>query len=175
MNSSEIQFLWKIYDIIKSWVEYSERKNAVLFTIVGFEMGILKFFEKQLDYRYLEITNIFLIFAFIIALVSFYPKTDRILLLRKTSRQEITNQLNLLFFGDIQKLNINSFIKAIEKRYHIEIKDNKLAKDLCDQIFILSKIAYSKFIMFKVAVYFAILGQLSLFLLIGLGRFSLLK
>ena len=174
MNNSAFELLWKIYDLVKSWLEYAEKKNAILFTIVGLEMGALKFLETQLDSKYLAITFIILAIAFFVALVSFCPKTDRLFFLKKAHPPEdLGGATNLLFYGDIKKFSIDSYIDAIEKRYAIEVKDDRLAKDLCDQIVILSQIASSKFTMFKVALFFAILGQLSLFLSIALSKLSL--
>jgi|LGVE01.1.fsa_nt_gb hypothetical protein len=173
MNNPAFELLWRIYGLVKSWLEYAEKKNAILFTIVGLEMGALNFLETQLDSKYLAITLIILAIAFIVALVSFCPKTDRLLFLEKTHPPEDLGGVNLLFYGDITKFSIDSYINALEKHYSIEVRGNSLAKDLSDQIVILSQIASSKFTMFKVALFFAILGQLSLFLSIALGKLSL--
>lgn len=173
MSNPAFELLWKIYGLVKSWLEYAEKKNAILFTIVGLEMGALKFLETQLDSKYLAITLIMLAAAFFVALVSFCPKTDRLFFLKKAHPPEDLGDANLLFYGDIKKFSIDSYIDAIEKRYGIEVRDDRLAKDLCDQVVILAQIASSKFTMFKVALFFALLGQISLFLLIALGKLSL--
>lgn len=169
--SSDIDLLWKIYDTVKSWLEYAEKKNAVLFTIVGLEMGVLRFLGKEMNYKHLEVTLSILLIAFILALASFYPKTDRLFFLLKTQPHPTAEFLNLFYYNDIRKFNLESYITAIGKRYEIELKDKKLAEDICDQIIILSKIASSKFGLFKLAFYFAIIGQVSLLVLIILEFF----
>jgi hypothetical protein len=165
---SDLEILWKTYDLVKYWLEYGEKKNLALLTIVGFEMTILNFFEKQISFKYLKVPFIPLILAFIMALISFYPKTDYLEFLKRTKLPEDSGALNLVFYGDIQKLSISSYIEAMEKYNNIKIRDNKPAEDLCSQIVILSKIATNKFTLFKTALFLAMLGQFALFLLIVL-------
>jgi hypothetical protein len=167
-KDSDIELLWKTYDLVKYWLEYGEKKNLALLTIVGFEMTILNFFEKQVRYEYLKISLTPLILAFIMALISFYPKTDYLEFLKRTKLPEDIGMMNLIFYGDIQKLSIGSYIDAMERHNDIRIRGNKSAEDLCSQIVILSKIATNKFTLFKTALFMAMLGQITLFFFIVL-------
>ena len=167
-KGSDFELLWKTYELVKYWLEYGEKKNFALLTIVGFEMTVLNFFEKQVKYEYLKISLAPLILAFIMALISFYPKTDYLEFLKRTKLPEDIGTLNLVFYGDIQKLSISSYIEAMERHNGIGIRGNKLAEDLCSQIVILSKIATNKFTLFKTALFMAMLGQIAIFLFIVL-------
>lgn len=167
MNTKE--FIWKYYDTGRYWVEYAEKKNAVLFTIVGIEMAVLKFLEKPANIQYINITIIFLLAAFFISLLSFYPKTDRFYILKNYDKSPKKYDINLLYFDDIKNLECSKFIEKMELRYEVKLGNDKLIFDLCDQIIILSRIASAKFRLFKLAFYAAVCGQASLIVILILN------
>ena len=164
MEKTTIEMLWRIYDLIKSWVEYAEKKNAILFTIGGMELTALKLLAGQQDTNSTLFWITFLLLAFpcIIALISFYPRTKRWDPEDKDKCSENKTHKNLLFYGDIATCSVDSYISALEKNYGIKVRGDKIAEDICNQIVILAHIANSKFRMFKIALYLAAPGQIML-------------
>ena len=162
MEKTTIEMLWRIYDLIKSWVEYAEKKNAILFTIGGMELTALKLLAGQQDTNstLFWITFLMLAFPCIIALISFYPKTNR--WNPKDNSPKNKHDKNPLFYGDIATCSVDSYISALEKNYGIKVRGDKIAEDICNQIVILAHIANSKFRMFKIALYLAAPGQIML-------------
>ena len=158
------EMLLKIYDNIKSWLEYAEKKNLVLFTIMGSELAIIKFMVTSTKFKYIEIALIFLFLAFIITLFSFYPKTERLLFIKRSKKNLPTKNFNLFFYGDIKNINLPTYLKLLQDNYKFKIENDKLSEDICDQIVILSQIANFKFSLFKIAIYFAIIGHFILFI-----------
>ena len=162
-SNQKNEFLWKYFENIRFWVEYAEKKNAVLFTIVGFEMAILKFLEKPANIQFLTITICILSVAFLISLLSFLPKTDRLEFLGLFRPAKHEYALNLLFFGEIKNYNPQDLLQKLNERYRIGLDDDQFIVDICDQAVILSRIASAKLEYFKYAFYVTVCGQISLF------------
>lgn len=170
MNANAFDVLFKIYDIVKSWLEYSEKKNVILFTVVGIELAVLKYISVSLSSNYLEIPMIIISCAFLIALLSFYPKSKRYPFTKIKKPSSEDKNINVIFYGDIKNINLEKYMELLRTKYDLDPRENKLLEDICDQIVILSKIAYAKIKFFKYSVSFAIIGQFALVISMIMNR-----
>lgn len=150
-----------LQDIFKNvWEQqkYSELKNGVLLT---FNLAILTiiarlyFQEKALINSCIwhKIVFFILFMGFLLHIISiiqsFFPKDSN-----KEVRKLRKENINIFFFGDIQKLQSNQYLELVLDNYNftIEDKDKPLLLNLSNQIVKLSEITQYKYSAFKNAV-----------------------
>lgn len=160
-NNVENQ-LWTIFENVNRWLEYAEKKNALVITIIGAEVALCKLFENKLNFNcYLIIYFLFLLFCFVIALFSFSPKTKIISWFADIfSKQGKVD--NLLLFSQIANYSSHSYIDKLQEKYNWAIRDSKYLEDICNQIVENSKICAFKFTLFKINFWILFVAQLIL-------------
>ena len=145
-------------DIFKNvWEQqkYSEAKNGILLTlnIAVFALVIRAYFhiENSINkYGLVKSVFIILVILFIwhiyLILKSFFPKDSN-----KEDVKLSLDQVNIFFFGDIQKLQSNRYLDLLIEKLGANDSDiNKdILLDLANQIVKLSEIAQSKYDSFK--------------------------
>lgn len=156
--------LWKIFKNTNKWLEYSEKKNALLLTFIGIQLTLIRLFSNEVKgLSFLSFT--ILSICFILAIISFFPKTS----IPKNTynwgfpKNSINKNDNLIFYGDIAKYNAEQYISAMETYLNGEISNDKYLVDICTQIVINSEISLVKFIIFKAAIWLMGVGQLLFF------------
>jgi hypothetical protein len=92
---------------------------------------------------------LFVIHIFLI-LQSFFPKN-----INKENIKWTNDQINIFFFGDIQKLNNTKYLDIVLDKYNINKNDlnTKILLDLTNQIVKISEIAQYKYTSFKSSIY----------------------
>lgn len=163
MPKENTEFLWRYFENIRFWVDYAVKTNAVLFTIVGLEMAILKFIERPANLQFLNIAICFLSVAFLISFLSFFPRTERMTVLGWGRSDQVRPPENLIFFEEIKHCQPDELAGLLGQKYGIGPENDPLLLDICDQVVILSRIASAKYRYFKYAFFFTVLGQFSLF------------
>lgn len=150
--------LWKIFNNVNRWLEFAEKKNALMMTFIGVQLGVSKYIVKEPGIV-MKIGIGFLLFGFLVTVSSFLPKIK----ISKRRRRKRRGIGNLIYFGDIAGYSIEDYIEALETAYKGTIKGNKINKDLADEIVINSRIASRKYNCFKLAVRFLLIGQILFF------------
>jgi len=154
--------LWQIFNNVNRWLEYAEKKNAIVMTFIGIQLTIGKFFVKKPD-TLLIIGIGFLALGFFIIMFSFIPKFTPpkwLKFMGITAKKKNPMKDNLLFYGDIVKYSVTEYCNAMEIYLDGKVKGNKLFEDLCEQIVTNSCIAYAKYKFFKIATWFLFVGQM---------------
>lgn len=153
--------LWRIFQNINYWLQYAERKNALILTFIGIQITLIKIFIKTLD-AWLVASFVFLGFCFLLAIFSFLPRT-RISrwwfdFMIKPSNEAGEND-NLLFYGHVAKYTVKEYTEKIEKYLNGTIHGHRNLEDLCSQIVVNSQITSAKFNFFKITVWLMMIGQ----------------
>ena len=168
--TDETEKVYKILqDIMKNiWEQqkYAEVKNGVLLTLNIAILAIIARIGKSTiigneiyTQSIFYILIILLITHIVCIMQSFFPK-DR----NKEAMKWTNDDINIFFFGDIQKLNSSRYLKLLLEKIgadKLEISQSALL-DLANQIVKLSEITQSKYTSFKFAIY-RIYGLLGLF------------
>lgn len=161
--TDETEKVYKILqDIMKNvWEQqkYAEVKNGVLLTlnIAIFAIVARIYFSVSATIN----NNLYTQWAFYILVVlliihivcvmqSFFPKDKN-----KEDIKSTNDDINIFFFGDIQKSNSSKYLELLVKKIGAEkseISQDTLL-DLANQIVKLSEIAQSKYRSFKFAIY----------------------
>ncbi|MDO9207337.1 MAG: DUF5706 domain-containing protein [Sulfuricurvum sp.] len=160
--TDETEKIYKILqDIMKNvWEQqkYAEVKNGVLLTLNIAILAIITRISKasitinnDIYTQWIFYTLIALLIIHIVCIMqSFFPK-DR----NKEDIKWTNDDINIFFFGDIQKLNSSRYLKLLlEKIGADKVGISQVALlDLANQIVKLSEIAQSKYTSFKFAIY----------------------
>ncbi len=157
--------LWKIFDNVNKWLEFSEKKNAFIVTLITTQLTLIKLFSKDLTViSYISL--LFLMICLILTIISFFPKMiiERITSGSSHSKELTAQNDNLIFFGDISQYGKNQYIKRLETNYHWTITGDNYLESLCEQIVVNSKIIMIKLKLFKISIFIMIIGQFLLFL-----------
>lgn len=156
-NQENTKFIYGVLqDVFKNvWEQqkYSEVKNGIILTLNIAILTILTKISINQDFvckviffilLVLFVTNIFLI------LQSFFPKN-----INKENIKWTNEQINIFFFGDIQKLNNTKYLDIVLDKYNINKNDlnTNILLDLTNQIVKLSEIAQYKYTSFKNSIY----------------------
>jgi hypothetical protein len=166
-----MEIFWRIFDNVSKWLDFAEKKNSGLTTILGFGtiLGIILQITGKIEIPLnwlLIVPLFFFILTWIITVVSFLPRTkiDAVLLLSNKRTTERKDSDNLLFFGDILKYSQDNFFGVIAKKYSLKItrQQKKLALDLCSQILQNAAIAKRKYTCFRNAIITLFMGVGSL-------------
>ena len=155
--------LWRVFENVNNWLEYAEKKNTIILSFIGLQLTFVKVFIDKINTLQI-ISILFLGLCFFITLVSFFPKTAIPWWVYSWAqlKEQINANDNLLFYGHITKYSVNDYIESMEKYFEGEIHGHKYLEDLCNQIVINSRIASTKYNMFKVTAWLMIIGQILL-------------
>lgn len=157
--------LWKIFDNINTWLQFSEKKNSFIVTIIATQLTLIKLFSNNLT-PLSYISLFFLMICLILTIISFFPKTaiDKITLGFSRPKGPIKKNDNLIFFADIAQYSKAQYIKKVETTFSSTITGNNYLESLCEQIIVNSKIILIKLKLFKISIFMMIIGQFLLFL-----------
>ncbi len=155
--------LWKIFDNINFWLDYAERKNSLLLTILGLQITAVNVLPVKIDWL-MRLSIGLLFICFLVTLFSFFPRTKYKINNFVSSRKQISPSDNLLFYDDIAKYSAEEYFAEIGKCFTNQVTDNRYLKDLCLQIIVNSKIVSSKFKIFKLTSWLMVIGQAVFFL-----------
>jgi hypothetical protein len=160
-----------IFDNVNNWLKFAESKNAALLVAnSGIAFGITRiiFSLPNIDkvfFSCLLICICLVIISAFICLLSFIPKiSDNFI--SENFLQPLN--ANLVFYGDIAKFTPEQYLKALHSNNLLREEDleNKFLEFISYQIVINSKIAYSKFIYFQLAIWLTIIAISILLILI---------
>ena len=145
-----------LQDIFKNiWEQqkYSEVKNGIILTLNIAILTILTRIPINEDFickvTFFILIVLFFIHIFLI-LQSFFPKNKN-----KENIKWTNDEINIFFFGDIQKLNSNKYLDILLDKYNIKKNDLSIniLLDLSNQIVKLSEIVEYKYTSFKNSIY----------------------
>lgn len=155
----------KVYDLLQDvfkniWEQqkYAELKNGVMltlniaiFAIIGrtyFSLNDTFNCEKAYNLIFIGLMFLFVIHILIIVL-SYFPK-DR----NKEDFKWTNDDINIFFYGDIRKLQSESYLKLLQEKVNISDDINKpILLDLSNQLIILSEVTQKKYNAFKNSIY----------------------
>ena len=155
--------LWRVFDNVNRWLDYAERKNAILLTFIGMQLTIGKTFIDSPSACLLTAASVLAV-CFLICLFSFFPQTAIPSWLYFWAKSSVAPESddNLLFYAHIAKYSVARYTEVLETYYAEPIREHRHLVDICTQIVVNSKIAYTKYSMFKAATWFMIAGQVLL-------------
>ena len=145
-----------LQDIFKNiWEQqkYSEVKNGIILTLNIAILTILTRIPINEDFickvTFFILIVLFFIHIFLI-LQSFFSKDKN-----KENIKWTNDEINIFFFGDIQKLNSTKYLDIVLDKYNIKKNDLsiKILLDLSNQIVKLSEIVEYKYTSFKNSIY----------------------
>ena len=145
-----------LQDIFKNiWEQqkYSEVKNGIILTLNIAILTILTRIPINEDFickvTFFILIVLFFIHIFLI-LQSFFPKNKN-----KENIKWTNDEINIFFFGDIQKLNSTKYLDIVLDKYNIKKNDLSIniLLDLSNQIVKLSEIVEYKATSFKNSIY----------------------
>ena len=156
-NQENTKLIYSVLqDIFKNiWEQqkYSEVKNGIILTLNIAILTILTRISINEDFickvTFFILIALFFIHIFLI-LQSFSPKNKN-----KENIKWTNDEINIFFFGDIQKLNSTKYLDIVLDKYNIKKNDLsiKILLDLSNQIVKLSEIAEYKYTSFKNSIY----------------------
>lgn len=156
-NQENTKFIYSVLqDILKNvWEQqkYSEVKNGIILTLNIAILTILTRIPINEDFickvTFFILIALFFIHIFLI-LQSFSPKNKN-----KENIKWTNDEINIFFFGDIQKLNSIKYLDIVLDKYNIKKNDLciNILLDLANQIVKLSEIAEDKYTSFKNSIY----------------------
>lgn len=165
MNGNKIEDkLNQIFINVNEWLKFSEAKNGILLALNGTAviglMSILKDASEPIKYTLTWCLIPALTLVLIVLLISFLPITDKFFKKRYDLSGITISNTNLLFYGDLRKLTVPTYLKLLYQSYNKAIPDSfeKSEKDLAHQVLNNSAITYRKFIFFKVSTYIDFIG-----------------
>ncbi|MFN5539686.1 MAG: Pycsar system effector family protein [Candidatus Melainabacteria bacterium] len=150
------ELLHKILSTVNESLKFAEAKNATLLAAnCGTLIAISTKIKSPLPTCVLIATGILSI-AIFCCLVSFVPRIERFFIgkIKPTSIND-----NVLFFGEIAKHDIESFLQILAQKANLNNKGySGLDKDYADQIIINSRIAVQKYKLFTFAMWATLLS-----------------
>lgn len=162
-----------IFQLVNDWLKFAESKNTALLAFCGVMitanvtyLSAAKNIPSSLQIGLL-LASISLGLSSVISFLSFFPKLDikHYSLLKKKLDDKFKPQTedtdNFYFFDHLKKYRPTDLLKSIDKLYFgnkLKKPYSKECEDLAGQITINSKIASTKFQLFKASLWFLILS-----------------
>jgi len=150
---SELKY---IFGNVNEWLKFAESKHAGLIVLnAGLVVGIISGYlniQSCIFKPCLLLGIICFGLSIFLSIISLFPVTQNIFI----NRKDVTNP-NLYFFGHLANLNIDDFLQEI-KRVDNSYVEDKLDKDLINQILVNSRITQAKYTIFKFASYISAFG-----------------
>lgn len=154
--------LTRVIDLVK----FAEAKNAALLAFASawtVAIANLMAREESAPVAFAQVmpvsASLFLISA-LIALYSILPRADLSKFFRGEKR--VSRDLNLLFYGDISKVEIDAYPERAKERYFPPEKHSATSEYLSDlscQIHVNSTIANRKYVLFKVGAWITVISM----------------
>lgn len=154
-----------ILGTVNDWLKFAEAKNAGLLVFAGAAcLGLLSFIgatpHLAAAWRLGLLSAITLLsLSCLICLLSFSPRVNRLRVVRSRKKVPPADKDNLLFFGDLAGYKAKQLLDTLSRRYfggEEAPEYGKAHQDLANQIIINSRIAVSKYNLFRVALWLAI-------------------
>lgn len=144
-----------IFSNVNEWLKFAEAKHAGI--IVFNSAIIIGVITSYKDFGHFDkcfsIISIFILGISVFgSLIAQFPETSNFII-----RYENIENPNLYFFGHLAVIKQNNFIDEFKKTFPTFNPDN-LDKQLINQILVNSKIALSKYTIFKWCSYTTIIG-----------------
>lgn len=142
------QDLWNILSKTTDWVKYSDTKAAVLLTVHGVLLTIV--YTNAISVYNYSFQNWFtIILSLLIAASSLTSIVYCFLTINPKLKNE--NPTSLIYFGHIQKNfdNYQDYYIAVKSKFS---KKKKLNKQLTEQIYVNSKVAWKKFSLITISM-----------------------
>lgn len=144
-----------IFGLVNDWLKFAESKNAALLTAnIAVILGLLLWLvdEKQC-LNLMAIIILVVIFSLSISvlfcLLSFFPKLE----IRWEGKQRISENDNLIYFGDVLKYTPKSYLIHLYKQVGEDLSEfDPYELDLSEQIVVNSSNVYRKFKLFECAI-----------------------
>jgi len=137
------------FDKVNDWLKFAEAKNAMLIGFNGVVMfGVFRIFKDELmgDFDffkgYLIVAFIPMVFSFLLAVASFFPKTSKV-----AEESQVAPNADFVFFGHLKDMGVDNIIKEYCRDNTVKPLDRNLASQIIQN----SKIADKKFYLFKIA------------------------
>lgn len=158
-SSDRLKF---IFDNVNNWLKFAESKNAAL--LVANSAFIFQVFRILIDdeninkfvYFYLVICIVLAAISACLCLLSFVPKIS----IPSISTGEYVQEenANLIFYGHIAMFTPNKYWEALRTQNIIseEYAQDKFLAAIANQIVINSKIALTKYIFFRIALWLTV-------------------
>jgi len=153
----------EIFDNINKWLDFSERKNAYIFSFFSLMVVFTPFINKMTDIsiviKYsLSVFYVLYVFSIIFTLLSFFPITNiSRYIIEKGRNKKINDDDNLFFWGHICKYSRDEYKKKLNEKYGLDI-ESKFINDIVEQIIINSNITNNKFVYFKYSVVITVIA-----------------
>lgn len=160
MNNDDL-LLENIFNNINKWLEFSERKNAYIFSLFSLMIIFTPFISKLTSLCLLLKISVCIFYFFYMIIVTFtflslFPKTKiSENIVENGQNKKTMKKDNLLFFGDISKYSVEEYKNALVEKYKISEKPSSYKDDLITQIIINANIISTKLAFFKASVILA--------------------
>lgn len=158
-SSDRLKF---IFDNVNNWLKFAESKNAAL--LVANSVFIFQVFRILTDnkntgrfvYICLLVCVVLAAISACLCLLSFIPKIS--IPSSCTGECVPEENANLIFYGHIAKFTFKRYWEALRTQNIIseEYVQDKFLAAIANQIVINSKIALTKYIFFKIAIWFTV-------------------
>ena len=132
---------WKILNKITDWIKFSDTKAVVVLTVYGIIITIIYSNSKDV-YDYLSNSSFSIILSIIIGVLSFLSVLFSFLAINP--RLKNPNANSIIYFGHIQEKYNNPSDYYLQSQ-QILTDENEYEKQISEQVFVNSKIAWKKF------------------------------
>lgn len=144
-----LEYLKEQLDRTNYWLAFSETKNAAL---VAFNVAVVAAIGKftSVNIWIWALSDFMIMVSTFICLLSFIPKSS----MKKLCNDQNNQEINLLYYADIAKLETEMYLEKVRNEYHLHIIkwEEEICKDFAEEIIVNSRIAVRKYKLFKYAV-----------------------
>jgi Family of unknown function (DUF5706) len=151
--------LESILRMVNEWLRYAEAKNgaALAFNTAAISVVLSANGSTILPNWYYLSVLISCVISLGFGLISFLPSLSTTRNIKRQIAIKGGNEPNLIYFGEIAGLSLDSFRDRVCAKFKIASEDVFFA-ELTQQIYVNSVIAKRKFKLFSVAAFFAVFG-----------------
>ena len=132
---------WKILNKTTDWIKFSDTKAVLIITVYGIIITIIYSNSKEV-FDHLSNSVFSSVFAFLAVIFSFLSVLFSFLAINPKLKNQNPN--SIIYFGHVQE-KYKSYIEYYEQSQQILMDENEYDKQIAEQIFINSKIAWKKF------------------------------
>lgn len=132
---------WKILNKTTDWIKFSDTKAIVVLTVYGIIITIIYSNSKEV-YEYISNSTFSIILSIVVVILSLLSVLFSFLAINP--RLKNTNADSIIFFGHIQEKN-KTYSDYFLNSQQILSDENEYQKQIAEQVFINSKIAWKKF------------------------------
>lgn len=111
-----LEYLKEQLDRINYWLAFSETKNAAL---VAFNVAVVAAIGKftSVNIWIGGLSDFLIMVSTFICLISFIPKSS----MKKICNDQNNQEINLLYYADIAKLETEMYLEKVRNEYHLHI------------------------------------------------------